>query len=115
MPVEILAKIGTLTYPQNQRVLLWLAHLPYHLFQDYVDAAYLLCWEHLLKFCTVCKDPGANKFSTSAKVTESLFGNHTKDSLRLQNTLKMRLFFCPFSFEGQFQNNGLSSTDTLNC
>lgn len=86
MPVEILDKLDTLTYPQNQRVLLWLAHLLYHLFQDYADAAYLLHWEHQLKFCTVCEDPGANMFSTSAKVIESLFGNNTKDSLSLQNT-----------------------------
>jgi len=112
MPVEILDKLERLTYPQNQRVLLWLAHLPYPLFQDYADAAHLLCWEHPLKFCTVCKDPGANMFSTSAKVIESLFGNNTKDSLRLQNTLKQD-FFGPFSSEGQFQNRDVPSTDTL--
>lgn len=86
MPVEILAKLDALTYPQNQRVLLWLAHLLYHLFQDYVDAAHLLHWEHRLRFCTACKDLGANMFSTAAKATESLLGNNTKDSLRLQNT-----------------------------
>lgn len=88
MPVKILDKLDTLTYPQNQRVLLWLAHLPYHLFQDYVDAAHLLHWEHQLKFCTICKDLGVNMFSTSTKAIESLLGNNIKDSLSLQNTLE---------------------------
>lgn len=88
MPVEILNELDILTYPQNQTVLLWLAHLPYHLFQDYVDAARLLHWEHRLKFCTVCKDPEENMFSTSAKVRYSLFANTAKDNLRLQNTSK---------------------------
>lgn len=88
MPIEILDELDTLTYLHSQRVLLWLAHLLYHLFQDYVDAAHLLHWGHQLKFCTVCKDLGVNMFSTSAKEIESLFGNNTKDSLRLQNTLK---------------------------
>lgn len=88
MPVETLNKLDILTYPQNQRVLLWLAHLPYHLFQDYVDAAHLLHWEHRLEFYRVCKDPEENMFSASAKVRESLFANTAKDSLSLQNTSK---------------------------
>lgn len=88
MPVKILDKLDTLTCPQSQRVLLWLAHLLYRLFQGYVDAACPLHWEHQLKFCTVCKDLGVNMFSTSTKAIESLLGNNIKDSLSLQNTLK---------------------------
>lgn len=88
MTVKILDKLDTLTYPQSQRVLLWLAHLLYHQFQDYVDAAHLLHWEHQLKFCTVCKDLGVNTFSASTKAIESLLGNNIKDSSSLQNTLK---------------------------
>lgn len=97
MLLEILDNHITLTYPQNQRVLLWLVHLLYHLFRDYVDAVHLLRWEHQLTFCTVCKDPEANTFSTSAKVKESImFGYHKtnkqkKNSLRLQVALKSEM------------------------